>query len=167
MKICRRPVRGEVVCGGDGPWVTAPPHWSVSLEFFLFLFFFDFSKIYVLFFFSKMSPSRRFVRRKAVTAGWTGGRMGPLWAVVGRDIPPVETRPAPPARAARHAARPRRRPLQPRPRPPAARARSAPPATPPPAPGIILILLIIVCILELKILVFLNIVLCVEIVFSV
>jgi len=75
--------------------------------------------------------------------------------------PPAPLATPPPAPAAPPPARP------PRGSRTRAGARSAPPATPPPAPGTILIFLIIVCILELEILVFLNILLCVEIVFSV
>ena len=64
---------------------------STNGNFFYFYIFFDLSKIYVVIFFSKISPSRRFIRRKVVTAVWTGGRLVPSWAVVGRILPPVET----------------------------------------------------------------------------
>ena len=57
------------------------------LEFFYFyIFFYNLSKIYGEFFFAKMSPSRRFIRRNVGTAGWTGGRFIPSFqsAVGGR-----------------------------------------------------------------------------------
>ena len=69
-------------------------HFSLlSQRVFLFLYyFFRFIKnICRDIFFSKMSPSRQFIRRNVVTAGWTGGRLVPPWAVVGRILPPVET----------------------------------------------------------------------------
>jgi len=77
-----------------GPLARRPCPALFSIErvflFLFFIFFRFFKNICLVYFFSKMSPSRRFVRRKVVTAGWTGSRMGPRWAVVGQDLPPVQ-----------------------------------------------------------------------------
>ena len=83
---------------------TSSKEWCAERSgknFFNFYIFFDLSKIYAEFFFTKMSSCRQFIRRKVGTAGWTGGRFippfqsavsgrvgGPWWA---GNLPPVET----------------------------------------------------------------------------
>ena len=45
-----------------------------------YIIFFRFFKNICWFFFANLSPCRRFIRRKAVTDGWTGGKLDGPWA---------------------------------------------------------------------------------------